>query len=71
MIITTATTNEDKSKAGQKKKKNKHYSKCNYKSKLKWQKEKKITFLTYDKGIKKQYTVMVTWSVIDGKQTGL
>jgi hypothetical protein len=28
---------------------------------------KKITFLTYDKGINKQYTIAVTWSVIDGK----
>lgn len=27
----------------------------------------KITFLTYDKDINKQYTIVVTWSVIDGK----
>jgi len=28
---------------------------------------KKITFLTYDKGINKQYIIVVTWNLIDGK----
>jgi len=30
---------------------------------------KKIMFLTHDKSINKQYTIVVTWSVIDGKTT--